>query len=138
MSQCRSSSKLSKSLIAFTVVEPPCSCSPHLATSLITGACQKSNPIVFLRFKKVFLRFKKSISQVQTAKPRQLRELLLLSSLCRFFQSSSYALLCSEMAAQGRRSRYRMISPMMIEDGGAIRLRAQCMVMSIIRDRLIL
>ena len=43
VSQCRSSSKLSKSLIAFTVVEPPCSCSPHLATSLITGACQ--NPI---------------------------------------------------------------------------------------------
>ena len=42
------------------------------------------------------------------------------------------------MAAQGRRSRYRMISPMMIEDGGAIRLRAQCMVMSIIRDRVIL
>ena len=65
MSQCRSSSKLSKSLIAFTVVEPPCSCSPHLATSLITGACQKSNPIVFHGFKKKY--FSGSNSQTQIA-----------------------------------------------------------------------
>ena len=32
------------------------------------------------------------------------------------------------MAAQGRRSRYSMMSPMVIEEGGAVRLRTQCLV----------
>ena len=108
----------SSCIFAKAVVGAPCSCSHQPVSLVITGAAGR-------RFT---LSLQIQTFQVQTAEPRQFTELLLLCCLCRFSNIVKLYSSCSEMAAQGGRSRYSMMNPMVIEEGGAIRLRTQCVV----------
>ena len=108
----------SSCIFAKTVVGAPCSCSHQPVSLVITGAAGR-------RFT---LSLQIQTFQVQTTEPRQFTELLLLCCLCRFSNIVKLYSSCSEMAAQGGRSRYSMMNPMVIEEGGAIRLRTQCVV----------
>ena len=108
----------SSCIFAKAVVGAPCSCSHQPVSLVITGAAGR-------RFT---LSLQIQTFQVQTAEPRQFTELLLLCCLCRFSNIVKLYSSCSEMAAQGGRSRYSMMNPMVIEEGGAIRLRTQFVV----------
>ena len=125
MSQCGRSGNLSKGLLA-----PPAKQSPvnvhvnhrvHLLQVLLVVAdCPfRSNNVPG------------SSSRTQTAyrAPTVVLPVKVFKKLSvKVFKKQKLYSSCLEMAAQGRRSRYSMVNPMVIEEGGAIRLRTQCFV----------